>query len=478
MLIPILCAAALVCAKQTPLQLNSLNVDTKIAVIGSGAAGSSLVYFLNKEGIYNYTEVYERSDVVGGRAKAINLNLKPCDNCNEYSVSIELGASIFASANQYLMQARQEFDLQTKSNRVKPPSAQQAKIGIWNGKWVYYDASTLSWWSSAKLLWTYGLSPIKVTKICKELVGRFLNIYKHLEQREYWINSAYEIERLDIKESLNVTCRDYLLAKGVSARFVDEFISSITRNIYLNDATNLHAFSCLVGFYTSLDDMFTIKEGNYKLYKHMLEGSTVKLETKVTQIEKLKDGFELTFEKGGVKSSKIYNQIVLATPLESSGIELKGFPPSIQRAQFPQLEFTKLYVTVVLGELNYNYFGLSKHSDIPQTILTPAGHAPFNCMGINHVVNETTAVVKFFSEKPIPESELNALFFKISNIWKQDWIYPGSYPVLRPQNHWNLPTKVQGLWYINSFEQWVSTMETETIAAKNIAIQISNEINS
>ncbi|KAJ3259665.1 hypothetical protein HK103_001926 [Boothiomyces macroporosus] len=335
-------AVALVFGKQTPLQLNSLNVDTKIAVIGSGAAGSSLIYFLKKEGIHNFTDVYERSDRIGGRAKSISLNLKACDTCDEYSVSIELGASIFAGANRHLMQAKQEFDLETKSTK-QPKAAQQAKFGIWNGKWVYYDASSLSWWSSAKLLWTYGISPITVSKICKQLVGRFLDIYKHLENREYWINSAYEIDRLDIKESLNVTCRDYLLSRGVSTKFVDEFISSITRNIYLNDASNLHAFSCLVGFYTSLDDMYTIKDGNYKLYEHMLEGSSVNLQTKVTVIEKMDDGFELTFEKDGVESTKRYDKVVLATPLESSGIELKGFPVTVQSAQFPHLEFTKLY---------------------------------------------------------------------------------------------------------------------------------------
>ncbi|KAJ3274005.1 hypothetical protein HDV01_003675 [Terramyces sp. JEL0728] len=305
-------------AKQTPLQLDSLNVDTKVAVIGSGAAGASLVYFLKKEGIYNYTDVYERGDVIGGRAKAMKVRLKACDGCNEYSISIELGASIFASANRYLMEAKREFDLEVKSNKEKKQASQQAKFGIWNGRWVYYDASSVSWWSSAKLIWTYGLSPIKVSQICKELVGKFLGIYQHLESRDYWINSANEIDRLGVNDS-------------------------ITRNIYLNDAANLHAFSCLVGFYTSLDEMFTIKDGNYKLYEHMLEGSSVHLGTTVTEVEKTKDGFKLSFEKGGEKSSKVYDKVVLATPMESSGIVLKGFLPTIARAQFPQLEFTKLH---------------------------------------------------------------------------------------------------------------------------------------
>lgn len=81
-----------------------------------------------------------------------------------------------------------------------------------------------------------------------------------------------------------------------------------------------------------------------------------------------------------------------------------------------------------------------------------------------------------FSKKMISDGILDKIFKNRIQVWRHSWDQPGAYPRLDPRSNWNVPVNIQGLWYINGLEGWISTQETETLAARNIAIQIANHL--
>ena len=98
-------------------------------------------------------------------------------------------------------------------------------------------------------------------------------------------------------------------------------------------------------------------------------------------------------------------------------------------------------------------------------------------MGIDNSFNVSSGfssaqVVKFFSEFPLSSEELDNMFVSIQRVDRKFWNTPGSYPYLRPQsstNEWSLPVEISdGFYYVNGYEAWISTMETETVSSKNI----------
>lgn len=142
-------------------------------MIGAGAAGSSTAYHLRQyavdAGVPINVTVFERSSYVGGRSTTVNAYgnaLEP----------VELGASIFVDVNTILKNASDKFGLRPRQSK----SDEQEILGIWNGKVFVYTQKDGGWryWDIAKLLWKYGLSPIRTQTLRKKTIGPFLKLYK------------------------------------------------------------------------------------------------------------------------------------------------------------------------------------------------------------------------------------------------------------------------------------------------------------
>jgi prenylcysteine oxidase / farnesylcysteine lyase len=83
-----------------------------IAIIGAGAAGSSSAFFASQlEGGPHKVDitVFESSDRVGGRAFAVPIP-HPHDP-SQPPVSVEVGAGIFVTENQYMFNLSKLFNL-------------------------------------------------------------------------------------------------------------------------------------------------------------------------------------------------------------------------------------------------------------------------------------------------------------------------------------------------------------------------------
>lgn len=47
-------------------------------------------------------------------------------------------------------------------------------MAVWDGEqYVYQDSHGWGWWNTAKMLWHYGLSPIKARNAMKNMVKRY-----------------------------------------------------------------------------------------------------------------------------------------------------------------------------------------------------------------------------------------------------------------------------------------------------------------
>jgi len=140
--------------------------------IGAGAAGSSTAYYLQKfaalSDIPIEITVFERSTYVGGRSTTINVYDDPAH-------PVELGASIFVEVNTILKNATDEFKLRPGGAETE----EQELLGIWNGaNFVYTQKGGGSWWNIAKMIWKYGLAPVRTQNLMKSTVGSFRKLYE------------------------------------------------------------------------------------------------------------------------------------------------------------------------------------------------------------------------------------------------------------------------------------------------------------
>lgn len=229
--------------------------------------------------------------------------------------------------------------------------------------------------------------------------------------------------------------------------------------------------------------MHSVEGGNNKLFKAMLNSANVSLDSTVTEIARIQgqgedqDHFQVTYSKGGQMIVEEFDFVVLAAPLQDSTIKFTGIELDVVVDKY-----VRLYVTVVYGIVNPSYFGLSSQSQIPSTILTPkTTTSPFHCFSMR-MINQTHSITKFFSNSPLSDKVLADLYLDKSQVYRQDWNHPGSYPKLTPFpiESRRRPLSVEivpGLFFVNGFERLMSTMETESISGRNIALMIAQRIN-
>lgn len=133
---------------------------------------------------------------------------------------MELGASIFVEVNAILKNASREFGLHPKSTDTEEAEV----LGIWDGAEFVYTQKDSDWkyWDIAKLLWKYGLAPLKTQRLMKTVVGKFLQLY---EAPYFPFRSLSErIEELDLKTVASVTGEQFLADNNVG-KFIQNLSS-------------------------------------------------------------------------------------------------------------------------------------------------------------------------------------------------------------------------------------------------------------
>ncbi|KAF2071990.1 hypothetical protein CYY_006703 [Polysphondylium violaceum] len=440
----------------------------KIAIVGAGIGGTSCAYYINKilsnssSSIIPEITIYEK-EKVGGRARIVDIEGKHA----------ELGGSIIHPLNENMLNMIKDVGLET----VRDEAMSDNYYSFWDGNQVTFSESPYPFVDIIKMLVNYYWDPIRFKNSRNEIVGKFLENYKRVEPF-HSVNEFYQ--QLGLQNTTNQTAADYFFNEvGISKDFVEKVLSTAIRVNYNQHYDEISAFAAYIGLVGTEDGLFAIKGGNYQLPKALIKKSNSKLVTsQVKEIEKIIDANEKTLYKIKTSQDKegvLYDIVIIATPLElSDGIKLKGLN---SKEKIIKRDFRKVHVYLMAADsLNPTFFGLPSTHPPPANIITTHNKSlPFVsvCKNTRGKISDNRTVYKIFAHKELPQSYLDDMFKNHTKLVYHIW---SAYPVLKPTNDYPPIQLDENLYYLNAFEQSISTMETETIASKNIAKLIAKSL--
>ncbi|KAF3047537.1 hypothetical protein E8E12_010120 [Didymella heteroderae] len=483
------------------LSSNAAPSAKRVAIIGAGAGGSSAAHHLAQYAASSSTPtditVFERNSYVGGRTTTV-------DAWSDPAVPIELGGSIFVSVNHILVNATRDFNLSVASQedslatRLELPD-----LGIWDGtQFVLVTREEDGWWDKAKLLWRYGLAPLKTNRLMKSAVGRFLNMYE--EPVFPWKNLGETLEAQGLLDITGVTGEQYLKANGISDAFAREVIQASTRVNYASNLAYIHGLETMVCMATN--GAMQIDGGNWRIFASMLKSSpaiTTHLNTHVSLVSKQADG---TYRLSINDTTSTFDEVILAAPLQFTNLTIDPAPKHTPDA----IPYVKLHVTLFASpfRLDPAAFKLAPGEAVPQYVLTtlPPSETPrdghpgspdFYSVSMHYTsLNQHASpprqefIYKVFSVKPITAEILTFLLGHsvskadaegenpngtVSWVHRKIWYsYPREYPRVTFEET-QLDGEGGALWYTSGIESFISTMETSALSGKNVARLIANK---
>jgi len=497
--------------------------NSRIAIIGAGAGGSAAAFWIGKAkerwGLDVEIDVFEERDYVGGRSTTVypydDPRLEP----------VELGASIFVEANKNMWRATDEFGF-TRADFEEGDDT----VGLWDGKeFVLTTASGTwsSWWTTIKVLWRYGFqAPRRTQALVKEMITHFLTLYTPAIGTTPWTNLTTLASGMGWTDLVSSTTMDYLDAQGINGRFTREIVEGATR---VNYGQNTDAIHALEGFCSlAADKASQVAGGNWQIFEQFVKRSnaTLYLNTTVISItQKSEDKYILhtTSTSTSQDSTRAYRAVILAAPFHSTGLRIHTLSPSALPVIPPQ-PYVHLHVTLISTpnpHARTRYFGLKPDGYVPGMVLTTWERArageedalpEFNSLsyhgkvrmryeeegtdvketgkkisGRGPAANLTELGVgeakgrdesgeewlsKVFSDHRLDDSWLRKAYGKLGWVHRKEW---DAYPVLPPATDFPPIKLAKGLYYVNAFEPFISTMETETLSARNVVELLMQE---
>ncbi|KAJ7770829.1 Prenylcysteine lyase-domain-containing protein [Mycena maculata] len=439
----------------------------RIAIIGAGAGGTSAAFWIAKAqerfGIDVEVDLYEKESYIGGRSTTVY----PYENTS--LPATELGASIFVKANKNLWRAVDEFNLTRRDFR------DEKGLGIWDGEKLLFTTSGgwWSWWDSAKALFRYGFqSPRRTQTFVSEMISQFLTLYS--AETPKWDNITHLSSSLGWSELVSQSTSEYLKAEGVSNQFISELVEASTRVNYGQNADEIHALEGACSLAPT--GASAVEGGNFQIFEQFLKHSraNVYINTSVNSISPAASGqWSLDSDRG----SETYRAIILAAPWHSTNIEL---PVSVRISPQPYVHLHVTLFTTTLPSIPPQSFSLPASTKIPPMLLTTfegarnGGPEPeFNSISYHGLIRDGEWVVKIFSKARISDKWLSKMFDgEIGWVHRKEW---DAYPVLPPTSSFPDVTLAHGLYYVNSFEPFISTMETETLSSRNVVDTLLKE---
>eukprot|EP00026_Physarum_polycephalum_P003584 Phypoly_transcript_03597.p2 GENE.Phypoly_transcript_03597~~Phypoly_transcript_03597.p2 ORF type:complete len:256 (-),score=43.04 Phypoly_transcript_03597:59-826(-) len=240
----------------------------------------------------------------------------------------------------------------------------------------------------------------------------------------------------------------------------------MTRVNYNTDVEEMNTFGVAVSALGSGDSVYGVKEGNKHICSNLV--STAKAISKyghtVTSITS-ESTEEVKYTVATDSEEASFDAVVIAVPLELADIKFRyiDVDDKIVKAR----DFQEVHVTFVAGELNSNYFH-TMNGSVPSMVLTIENASiPFSSIGRSkNITLDDRPVSKVFSRTPLTEETINSVFVNGTVVYKK---LIHAYPILRPPTRFVPFELAEQLYYVNAMETAVSTIETETISAKNIA---------
>ena len=276
-------------------------------------------------------------------------------------------------------------------------------VGIWDGKeFVVILDDSLSWWSIGKLLWKYGLAPIRTKILVKKTLDKFLKIY---EAPIFPFESLTDaVGALGLSTTVSQSGSFFLKVNGISSAFAS-VIQSSTRVNYGQNLGLIHGIGTMVCMSTG--NAMSIKGGNWLIFDGLLKaaGADVRLNQTVTSIKRNPDNsltvdYGISGEKKETMKSSTFDDVIITGPMQYSSITFSPPPTNKDKEEVMKTKtpFVTLYVTLfaTTHKISPKFFGLRDTDSVPGTILTtlpedldlganPDGVGPTGFWSISHL---------------------------------------------------------------------------------------------
>jgi hypothetical protein len=420
----------------------SLKTMTKLAIVGSGIGGCSAAYFAHKHLPDTKVTIYETQQRIGGRI----LTQKA------HGANLEVGAAFFNGSNRTILGLVNDLNLSVQ--RVEA----YGDFLVWDGSQVLFRSNKNGLLNNLKIFTKYRSSVIDVLRLLNKTKKQLAQFYQEAQKNPSEIDSLFESAGL--KEYCGKPFDMVLAEAGVSQAFIDEVATPVTRTIYSQNADlgGFAGLASLIGVYGYPIYRFT--EGNSVFPARLVEASNteVKQEKKVSIIEKTSKGsYVVTYEE----AADVFDNVIIAASLTLTGIEFDG----VNLPAWEQPKYQPVFTKVARGVFNPAFLGLHNDAEVPSIALTTTEADPIKHCSIQKIENKE-ALVTFTSTEPIPD-DLTERAFKSKPAPVLDHQWKAAYPKFKPITKLP-PTQLdKGLFYVNSVEPAVSSMETMALSALN-----------
>ncbi|HXI91864.1 MAG TPA: FAD-dependent oxidoreductase [Blastocatellia bacterium] len=441
------------------MRSNNSSATDRVAIVGSGIAGSAAAYFARVAfGSDLSAVVFEQSAQIGGR-----IQHRPFAGA-----MVETGATLMHSSNAYLSEFIDELELKQALPHNRTAES-PATVGIWNGEAFAFKSHRSELRTAAKMFGRYGRTPVRIRRIVKSAVKKWVRIYDLQRTGRVYSTPEEMFTELGLYQLCKEPSRAFFAREGIADSFVREFIDGISRNNYGQDS-GIHAlvnlFS-LAGAGFAGGHLFSVMGGNSQVCERLLKRANADVRAGNRVIKIAVDSsnpkqYSITTTSG---SEPGFDAVIIATPLELASIEFEG--AVAEDLSYSGRSYQVTHATLVAGDLNAEFFEAQSTSDLPDTILTTENpRLWFSSVGRIGTSSATRhPIYKVFSRETLTDEQISELFAKPSEVERFVW---RAYPVLKPSQQWPPFRLGRRIYYANAMESAVSTMETEAVAGRNV----------
>ena len=448
--------------------------------------------------------IFEAGNDVGGRVKEIEVS----------GLLVETGGTAIHSLNNYMIGFVEGLGLSmdwgdddkdsssSSSSSSSTPSsapADDGQIGIWSGsEFLFRSAAGSSWLTDAetvaKMALRYGISsPLKLRKLVKETQQRWQNIYEIQKNSTSFDTPLALMKALGLANQTRVDAFEFFESHGIERRLIDEVVVGISRVNYGQAVLNAFAdMVSLAGAGVAGGKLGSVREGNSEIPRRLISRSnaTLVLNHPISGIKLASSStpsrprFVLSTETSLLSSpyttGQEFDAVVIAAPLESAKLEFDeriSFPPDagIHRPY----ETTHVTFIEAAGGFSSSFFGGVAGVASMDTIMTTESElSAFSCASsVGSVEGRKSQIYKVFSRAATSDEFMERMFDGIHKNSTTRLVWQ-AYPQLKPQlMHDSPPFRLSNnIWYVNAFESAVSAMETEVVAARNVALGLSKDL--
>lgn len=403
----------------------------RVAIVGSGIGGAVTAEYLRRSfkaaGAAIEIVVYEQSERVCGRLAVAEVD------GGEY----DAGGAIIHPRNQIMRNLTEKLGLERVVD--DPMSTRLAVFDAESRRFAFQQ--TGSWlWDSVSALWTYGWSNLNaLDRTVAALLRDFDNIYALQAQGAAFATVSGLLDAMGgdaFVQMLHTPLRSYLESHGVGDPLLSDFAGMAMCVNYAQHVDAMHAFVGMVSLAGVQDGLWRIRGGNGRICAPLLAlaGAEIRLQQHVQAVERRPSAQEraqmgrytiVSTSRGSVRRDR-YDGIVMASPLQLSGVQLVGFENGVAGTVGDEGEYQQCVATFIASNMGPKpeFFGKDANdawsgggvppdaifATRPSPEFISCNRVPPCASGGSREENAKSRVWKIFSQEPLSPEQIRAIF--------------------------------------------------------------------